>query len=142
MAHYLIYTDGAYFPDLGRSTIAYVILGTKPNKEIHRYCQTVKGETIGRAEIKAIISGVYALPDDATSCTIISDSRCALNACSKKSVRFKNHDLLNIYDKIIKERNLSVTYSWVKSHNGNFYNELCDTLCQQAIDEYIASNKV
>jgi ribonuclease HI len=117
------------------------MLGTKPNKEIHRHCQTVKGESSGRAELKAIISGVWVLPDDADSCTIISDSKYALDACSGRCVRFKNHDLLNIYDSIIKGRNINVTYSWVKSHNGNFYNELCDTLCLQAINEY-TSNKV
>ena len=143
MAHYLIYTDGAYFPEHERSAIAYVMLETFPNKEIRRHCQTVKGETSGRAEIKAIISGVWVLPYDADSCTIISDSRYALDACAGRCVRFKNNDLLDMYDSIIKARKINVTYCWVRAHNGNFYNELCDTLCLQAINEYIDNqNKV
>ena len=136
MAHYLIYTDGAYFPLHGRSAISYVMLQTFPNKEIRRYCTTVNGSTSGRAEIQAIISGVFVLPDDADSCTVISDSRYALDACSGKKIRHANFDLLKIYDDIIKKKNVNVTYAWVKSHNGNFYNELCDTLCMQAIDDY------
>lgn len=137
MAHYLIYTDGAYFPEHERSAIAYVMLGTFPNKEIRRHCQTVKGESSGRAELKAIISGVWVLPEDADSCTIISDSKYALDACSGRCTRFKNNDLLNMYDSIIGGRNINVTYCWVKSHNGNFYNELCDTLCNKAINDFI-----
>ena len=141
MAHYLIYTDGAYFPEHERSAIAYVMLGTQPNKEIRRHCQTVKGETSGRAEIKAIISGVWVLPTDADSCTIISDSKYALDACANKCVRIRNNDLLDMYDAIIRERGINVTYCWVKAHNNNFYNELCDTLCNQAIDEYVVSRQ-
>ena len=136
MAHYLIYTDGAYYPEQKISGIAYVMLQTFPNKEVRRYCTTVKGETSGRAELKAIISGVYVLPEDADSCTIISDSRYALDACAGRCTRYQNLDLLRLYDEIIKKREINVTYQWVKSHNGNFYNELCDTLCMQALDEY------
>ena len=135
--HYLLYTDGAYFPEHERSSIAYVMIQALPKREVRRLHQTVKGETSGRAELKAIISAVYALPEDADSCTVISDSKYALDACSKRCIRYKNTDLLNLYDNIIESRDLSVTYSWVKSHNGNFYNELCDSLCQQAINEYI-----
>ena len=71
--HYLLYTDGAYYPDHERSAISYVMINAKTKREERRLSQTVKGETSGRAEIKAIISAVYALPSDADSCTIISD---------------------------------------------------------------------
>ena len=140
--HYLLYTDGAYYPEHERSAIAYVMLQQEPRKEIRRMHQTVKGETSARAELKAIISAVYALPDDADSCTIVSDSKYALSACAHRCVRYRNNDLLDLYDSMIRKRDIEIYYSWVKSHNGNFYNELCDSLCQQAIDEYIASNKV
>lgn len=138
--HYLLYTDGAYYPDHERSAISYVMINAKTKREERRLSQTVKGETSGRAEIKAIISAVYALPSDADSCTIISDSRYALDACSRKAIRYHNGDLFVLFDKIVEARGLSVTYQWVRAHNGNFYNELCDALCKQAIDEYI-SNK-
>ena len=102
--------------------------------------QTVDGETSGRAELKAIISAVYALPDDAVSCTVISDSKYAIDACAKRCIRYKNNDLLKLFDDIVEKKGVTVTYSWVKSHNGNFYNELCDSLCEQAINEYIKNN--
>lgn len=139
--HYLLYTDGAYFPEHERSAIAYVMIQATPKKEVRRMHQTVVGETSGRAELKAIISAVYALPDDALSCTVISDSQYAIDACSGRCIRYKNNDLLQLFDAIVEKRGLSVTYSWVKSHNGNFYNELCDSLCQQAIDEFINDKK-
>ena len=135
--HYLLYTDGAYYPEHERSAIAYVMLQQTPKKEIRRLHQTIKGTTSGRAEIQAIISAVYALPQDAETCIVVSDSKYAINACAHRCVRYRNRDLLDLYDKIIKERGLTVSYSWVKSHNGNFYNELCDSLYQQAIDEYV-----
>ena len=135
--HYLLYTDGAYYQEYGRSAISYVMLQEMQKKEIRRMHQTVKGVSSGRAEIQAIISAVYALPNDATSVIIVSDSKYALDACSNRCVRYRNTDLLNLFDKIVKERGIDVHFSWVKSHNGNFYNELCDSLCAQAIKEYI-----
>ena len=134
--HYLLYTDGAYYPQKDRSAIAYVMIQSQPKTEVRRLSQTVKGETSGRAELKAIISAVYALPDDAVSCTIISDSKYAIDACARRCVRYKNNDLLDLFDRIVEEKRLEVSYSWVRSHNGNFYNELCDSLCLQAINEY------
>lgn len=139
--HYLLYTDGAYYPEHERSSIAYVMINAKTKQETRRLSQTVMGDTSSRAELKAIISAVYALPYDADSCTVISDSKYALDACSGRCIRFHNADLLTLYDKIVKERGISVTYQWVRAHNNNFYNELADTLCKQAIDEYLNNNK-
>ena len=139
--HYLLYTDGAYFPELERSAIAYVMIESITKREVRRMRQTVKGETSGRAEIKAIISAIYALPEDAESCTIISDSQYAINACSKRCLRYRNIDLLNLYDDMVEKKHVVVDYSWVKSHNGNFYNELCDALCNQAINEYVSEKQ-
>ena len=132
--HYLLYTDGAYFPQKERSAIAYVMIQSGSKKEVRRLSQTVKGESSCRAELKAIISAVYALPDDATACTIISDSKYAIGVCSKRNIRYSNIDLLDLFDSIIEHKQVIVSYSWVRSHNGNFYNELCDTLCLQAIN--------
>ena len=135
--HYLLYTDGAYFPEHEISTIAYVMIQATPKKEVRRLHQTVKGDTSGRAELRAIISAIYALPKDAVSCTIVSDSKYAIDACDKRCIRYKNTDLLNLFDQIVEKRGISVSYSWVKAHNGNFYNELCDSLCQQALKEHL-----
>lgn len=140
--HYLLYTDGAFYPEHERSAIAYVMLQSIPKKEVRRMHQTVKGETSARAEIKAIISAVYALPDDAHSCNVVSDSKYAIDALSRRCVCYNNTDLIALFDKIVAERGVVVTFSWVKSHNGNFYNELCDALCAQAMDEYASRNKV
>lgn len=44
-----------------------------------------------------------------------------------------NQDLFDIWDDVIKERGLTIEYNWVRGHNGNEYNELCDKLCNDAI---------
>ena len=139
--HYLLYTDGAYYPEHERSAIAYVMIQSTPKKEIRRMQQTVKGETSARAELKAIISAIYALPSDAHSCNVVSDSKYAIDALSRRCVCYSNTDLIALYDKIVNERNVEVSFSWVKAHNGNFYNELCDALCTQVMDEYVSQKQ-
>ena len=139
--HYLLYTDGAYFPEHERSAISYVMLQSTPKKEVRRMKQTVKGDTSARAEIKAIISAIYALPTDAHSCNVVSDSQYAIDALSRRCVCYNNTDLIALFDKIVAERGIVVSFSWVKSHSGNFYNELCDVLCTQAMDEYVSQKQ-
>ena len=46
--------------------------------------------------------------------------KCALGIWKRKS----NMDLWNEYDRVSKERDIS--WSWIKAHNGNKYNEIVD----------------
>lgn len=132
MAHYLIYTDGSYLVAKKKGAYSYIILDVHKN-EIKRDAQLVINETSNRAEIMAIVVGINNLPADATDCTVISDSQYALNVCQGLWQRNANLDLLELHDKIVYERQLGVTYQWVRGHNGNFYNELCDALCNEVL---------
>lgn len=129
---YIIYTDGAYSMQNDEGAYAFVIL-TELNNEVKRFAKKITHETNNRAELKAIINAIIQLPRDATDVIIYSDSQYSLNTLSGKWKRKLNKDLFDIWDDVIKERGLTIEYKWVRGHNGNEYNELCDKLCNEAL---------
>lgn len=129
---YIVYTDGAYSQMNDEGAYAFVIL-TELNNEVKRFAEKITHETNNRAELKAIINAILQLPQDAKKVVVYSDSQYALNTLSGKWKRKLNKDLFLIWDDVTKERGLDIEYNWVKGHNGNEYNELCDKLCNDAI---------
>ena len=130
---YTIYTDGNYSRIYDEGAFAFIIL--KGNEEIMRKAVLVKCETNNRAELKAIIAGVYSLPDDATEVRVISDSMYALKTLSGDWKRLKNQDLFYNWEKRVKAMrpNLCIEFMFVKGHSGDYYNELCDQLCVERL---------
>lgn len=129
---YVIYTDGAYSMQNDEGAYAFVIL-TELNNEVKRFAKKITHETNNRAELKAIINSIIQLPRDATDVIIYSDSQYSLNTLSGKWKRKMNLDLFKLWDDILHERNVNIEYNWVRGHNGNEYNELCDRLCNEAL---------
>lgn len=131
---YTIYTDGAYSRLHDEGAFAFVIVDEQ-EKEVMRMGHKVEKETNNRAELKAIIAAVYKLPDDATDVRVISDSMYALNTLQGKWARNANEDLFEIWDRTINDKpsTLKLEFLWVKGHSGDYYNELCDQLCNQIL---------
>lgn len=129
---YIIYTDGAYSRQNDEGAYAFVIL-TELNNEVKRFAKKIVNETNNRAELKAIINAILQLPADATDVVVYSDSQYSLNTLSGKWKRKMNLDLFKLWDDILPERNIKIEYRWVKGHNGNEFNELCDKLCNDAL---------
>lgn len=129
---YIIHTDGGYSQKYNVGAFAFVICD-KNDKEIKRRAWKIENETNNRAELKAIIAALYNLPNDAKNVIVISDSQYALNTCSGIWKRKSNKDLFVIHDDIVKKRGLNVSYEWVKGHNGDYFNELCDKLCNEVV---------
>lgn len=131
---YIVYTDGAYSQMNDEGAYAFVIL-TELNNEVKRFAEKITHETNNRAELKAIINAIIQLPQDAKDVVVYSDSQYALYTLSGQWKRKANKDLFEIWDDVIKERGLSISieYRWVRGHNGNKYNELCDKLCNDAL---------
>ena len=129
---YTIYTDGAYSKQHDEGAFAYVILNGE-NTEVERKAYKITKETNNRAELKAIIAAVNRLPDDATEVCIFSDSQYALNTLSGKWNRSCNLDLFVVWDKVLEKKHVKLVYNWVKGHNGNVYNEICDQLCNEVL---------
>ena len=125
---YTIYTDGGYSLVHNIGAFAYVILDENKNV-VKKNAWKIEHETNNRAELKAIIAGVYHLPQDCTDVTIVSDSQYALFTLSGKWGRKSNTDLFEVWDKVKKDRNILIDYQWVRGHSGDPYNEMCDKMC-------------
>ena len=134
---YTIYTDGAYSKSKDLGAFVFIIVDENEN-EVCRMGHVTPSETNNRQELKAIIAAVSKLPDDARKVRIISDSMYALNTLKGNWNRNANLDLFEAWDKVLAKREcLDIEFLWVKGHSGDFYNELCDTLCNKAINDFI-----
>lgn len=124
-----LYTDGGYSMSGDFGAFAYVIL--QDGVLLHKYAEKIEHETNNRAEIKAILYGVKALPNN-SEVEVFSDSQYALGVLSGRYRAKKNPDLVNKYKKMVATKHMKVSYNWVRGHNGNAWNEVCDQLCNEA----------
>lgn len=124
-----LYTDGGYSMSADFGAFAYVIL--QDGELLHRYAEKIEHETNNRAEIKAIMYGVQALPDN-SEVEVFSDSQYALGVLSGRYRAKKNPDLVEEYKRMVVGKGIKASYTWVRGHNGNKWNELCDQLCNEA----------
>lgn len=86
-------------------------------------------------ELKAIIAALYNLPnkEEKVNALVVSDSQYALCTLFGTLRRNLNKDLFDVYERILKEREIEIEWKWVKGHNGDFYNEMCDEMCNQVL---------
>jgi ribonuclease HI len=124
-----LYTDGGYSMSADFGAFAYVIL--QDGVLLHKYAEKIEHETNNRAEIKAILYGVKALPNN-SEVEVFSDSQYALGVLSGKYKAKKNPDLVEEYKRMVVGKNIKASYTWVRGHNGNAWNEVCDQLCNEA----------
>ena len=81
--------------------------------------------TNNRMELTAIIEALSSLISG-TECTLYTDSQLCINCATGKWGRKANLDLWKEYDKVSKNKKISFT--WVKGHSGDKYNEIVDKL--------------
>ena len=136
-----IYTDGACSGNPGPGGWGAVLCWNDHEKEI----SGGEGDTTNnRMEMMAVIKALEALKHDKTPVTIYTDSKYVLQgatewlegwkargwkSASKKPV--KNQDLWEQIDSLINQ--YSVSFVWVKGHNGHEMNERVDKLAVAAI---------
>jgi ribonuclease HI len=145
----LVYTDGGCSGNPGPGGWAYVrvretflglkVIGEKVGAE--------KESTNNRMELMAVIAALEALKgmNHGRQAQVFTDSqyvqkgmtewirgwkRNGWRTSDKKPV--KNQDLWERLDGLASD--FSVTWTWVKGHAGNTYNERCDALTQKAIN--------
>ena len=133
MSSYSAFTDGSSDNKnpLRPGGSAYIIFDSQGN-EVKRASKGFKNTSNNRMEILAIISVVNSLPYG-SSVMIHSDSQYAINVLSGRWQASMNLDQVALYRRLVAERNIKVTFEWVRGHNGDVYNELCD---QMARGEY------
>lgn len=123
------YVDGAYSSLRNQGGWAFVVL--KDNFKIHSEFFPKKDTTNNRMEIQAVIEACkWAKKYNVTKLEIVSDSMYVIGTMTMEWKRKKNNDLWEIMDNVTKD--LSITWTHVKGHSGDKYNELCDALAVEA----------
>ena len=133
MNSYSAFTDGSSDNKnpLRPGGSAYIIFDSQGN-EVKRMSKGFMGVTNNKMELLAIVSVVNSLPPN-SSVTIHSDSQYSINVLSGRWRASENLKVINLYRRLVAERNIKVTFEWVRGHNGDEWNELCD---QMARGEY------
>lgn len=144
--HIIIYTDGCSKNNPGIGGYGAVLLYKTDNnnylkKEIS---QGYKKTTNNRMEMMAVIMSLKQIKYN-SYIELYSDSKYVVDAFNKKWVdswltenfrenkknKIKNIDLWQILlEEVVKHK---IDFFWVKGHNGNEYNELCDTLANDSL---------
>ena len=123
------YVDGAYSSLRDQGGWAFVVL--KNDFKIHSEFFPEKDTTNNRMEIQAVIEACkWAKKYSVTELEIVSDSMYVIGTMTMEWKRKKNNDLWEIMDNVTKD--LSITWTHVKGHSGDKYNELCDALAVEA----------
>ena len=137
-----VYTDGACSGNPGPGGWGTIIIDENEEKEFSGF---EPNTTNNRMELTAVIQGLSALKEQQASVTVYTDSQYIVNAinlhwldnwqikgwtnASKKPVA--NRDLWEMIIDLNKK--YKPTYVWVKGHSSNEYNNRCDALAVQAI---------
>jgi ribonuclease HI len=146
-----IYTDGGCSGNPGPGGWAYVII-SREEEIIAKEMGSQKETTNNRMELTAVIEALRALKKQEAlpaegiprGIAVYTDSqyvqkgisewiqnwkRNSWRTAGKKPV--KNQDLWMELDSLASE--FCITWEWVKGHDGNKFNELCDRMTQEAI---------
>jgi len=148
MTEIKLYTDGSARgnPD-GPGGYGAVLQYVDANGQLHEreYSAGYKKTTNNRMELMAVIVGLEAL-NRPCSVEVISDSKYVVDAFNQNWIEgwisrgWKNSQKQNVKNPDLWKRLLkamephTVTFTWVKGHNGHPLNERCDELATSAAD--------
>ncbi len=134
-----VYTDGSALGNPGPGGYGIVLLAGKHYKEVS---QGYRLTTNNRMELLSVIVALEMIKVPSANVSVFSDSKYVVDAVEKKWVfgwqkkgfkGKKNVDLWQRFLAIYPKHNVSFT--WVKGHAGNKYNEVCDQLAVQAANQ-------
>jgi ribonuclease HI len=134
-----IYTDGASSGNPGPGGYGIVLISGKHRLE---KSEGFRLTTNNRMELLAVIAGLEALKKQGSNVVVYTDSRYVADAVEKGWVfqweskafkKKKNPDLWLRFLKIYRKHN--VRFVWIKGHDNNPENELCDRMAVEASKE-------
>jgi len=136
----LIYTDGGCWPNPGGIS-GYCAILVKDNEVLDKVTGAEENSTNNRAELLAIIAGLKLVPVG-SSVTVVTDSQYCKQGASVWSHKWETRGWLNVKNvdlwrqlcKLRDERN--VTWTWIKGHCGNKWNEMCDLEASKAAEKH------
>ncbi len=135
-----IYTDGACTGNPGKGGYGAVLIYNGNEKRISK---GFRKTTNNRMELMAAIDALSLLKE-ACIVDLYSDSKYLTDAVNQKWLYswqkngWKKSDKKPVLNRDLWEELLlllsrhTVTFIWVKGHNGNPYNEVCDTMAVEA----------
>ena len=130
-----IYTDGSCLKNPGgKGGWAFVLL--ENDEEIY-VSGGESSTTNNRMELVAVIEALKFVKNN--NYNIFSDSKLTINCAQNIWKRKANLDLWQEYDSVSK--NKKIIWYWVRSHNGNKYNELVDKLAKEEAKKNKIFNK-
>lgn len=139
MKKVMIYTDGACSGNPGKGGWAALLLYKEEEKEI---CGYEEQTTNNRMELTAVIEALSVLKEPC-NVALTTDSRYVYDSIEKGWVykwqkngwiKPNKQPALNVdlWKKLLKLLKMhTVTFYWIKGHDGNPFNERCDRLAVQ-----------
>lgn len=145
MKEVTLYTDGACSGNPGPGGYGAVLIY---NGNIKELSEGFKETTNNKMELLSVITGLKSLKEKC-KVNVYSDSKYVVDAINKgwlikwqangwktsNKEKVKNielwEELLECLDKH------EVVFNWVKGHDGNEYNEICDKLAVEAYQKYL-----
>lgn len=133
-----VFTDGAAKGNPGPGGYGTILRFGKVEKELS---QGFRMTTNNRMELLAVIVALEAITKKEYPVEVFSDSKYVIDAITKGWLRAwvqkgfkgkKNQDLWMRY--LRASQGFSVTFHWVKGHNGHPENERCDQLAVRAAE--------
>lgn len=151
MAHLQIYTDGGFSKKQGnRGSWAYVIV--HDGKIIHQAKGTFEDTTSQRMEMTAIRKALRYVAEQTypnfhnVTITVTSDSQYCVKGLTEWWPNWKKNGWINSSGNqvanlkfwkallpLAHETFKHVDFQWVRGHNGHYYNEIADRLCNEAL---------
>jgi ribonuclease HI len=131
-----IYTDGAASGNPGPGGFGVVL---KSGRHRLEKSEGFRHTTNNRMELLAVITGLEALKKTGSNVVVYTDSKYVADAVEKGWVfqweskafrKKKNQDLWIRFLKIYRKH--KVRFVWIKGHNNNPENELCDKLAVES----------
>ena len=132
---YSIYTDGSCQGNPGPGAYAVIIVDNK-TKQTETTSRAYKETTNNRMELMGVIRALELIRkwDRADNPFVIySDSQYVVKVAKNEWTRKKNFDLWDKFDDL--SDGLDFDIRWVRGHDGNKYNEMCDKMAKKAIKE-------
>lgn len=124
----IIYTDASFKPS-GDSSYAFCIIDRETETEMTFGGKSPKAEvkTVEDAELYAILMAMRSIGTESRiSVSIFTDSHYVFHHVHSNSKFGNLWDEFYSYAKIF-----DISLNWVKGHNGNKYNCLCDTIAKR-----------
>lgn len=146
--HITVYTDGS--GDNAKKNGGFGVVLIYKGKETYYQSDQYINTTSVRQEIRGALKALQLITNKNLPVTLYCDNEYTVNSITKgwaykwesedwvdKASNFpgtkrKNYDLwIQVLEEIRKFTN-TVEFVWVRGHNGNYYNEICDILAGEA----------